>query len=119
MVDVAVRYHWLVGDWVSAIDRTAESGGRSGTAPPGEGGASRPVRAVTSAGMHVLQMEDGQTVSLVVPRPDRDLSLDTPPSGVASPLAPGVTVSGRTTTVDLEKFFAWTETSVILTVKRR
>ena len=64
-------------------------------------------------------MENGQTVSFVVSLPDGNLSLDTPSSGVGSPLASGVTVSGKTTTVDLAKFFAGTETAVIVTLKRR
>ena len=118
-VDVAVQYHWLIGDWVSAIDRSGESGGRSGTAPPEEGGPPRPVRAVTSGWMNTLQMENGQTVSFAVQLPDKNLSVETPPSVGGRPLALGVTVAGKATTIDLEKFFAGTETSVILTLKRR
>ena len=67
----------------------------------------------------MLQMEHGQTVGFVVPLPNEDLSLEIPLSGVATPLGPGVTVTGRNATIDLEKFFAGTETSLILTVKRR
>jgi hypothetical protein len=118
-VGVALRYYWLVGTWPSAADRKGENGDRSGSPPRGEGGSPRPLRAVTSGGMRMLQMENGQTVSFVVSLPDQDLSLDTPTSGIGSSLAPGVAVSGRTTTVDLEKFFAGTETSVIVTLKRR
>jgi hypothetical protein len=122
-IDVVVRYYWYVGagrrPQVGPADRTGGGGGRPGATTAGQDGNPRPVRAVTSGGARLLQMDDGQTISFVVPLPDQDLGLETPPSGTGTPLAPGVTVAGPTTTVDLEKFFAGTETSLIVTVKRR
>lgn len=122
-INVVVHYTWFVGSstWppVPSADRTGERGGRADVSTASQDGRPRPVRAVTSGGARMLQMEHGQTVGFVVPLPNEDLSLEIPLSGVATPLGPGVTVTGRNATIDLEKFFAGTETSLILTVKRR
>jgi hypothetical protein len=64
-------------------------------------------------------VKSGETAKLVMQPPLESVSFDGPSGASGARLAPGVSMSGKTTTIDLEKFLAGTETSLIVTARPR
>lgn len=118
----------MVGNYaqVEAVrqgSRQAEAVGRAGGVPQigvGPDGTRRlGARAVTGGFHRIIHMANGETASVVLMLPDADLFVDENGAAGGSLSGPGIGVSGGRTILDLEKFFAGTTTSLIVTVTRK
>jgi hypothetical protein len=123
-IELWVLYSWFVRAGRPAArppDSASGIGSRGDTGRPAAASQSGPslVRTVSGAAARLYTVRSGETAKLVMQPPQHSVSLDAFPAAPGARLAPGVSMSGKTTTIDLEKFLAGTETSLIVTARPR
>ena len=123
-IELWVHYSWFVRAGCSAARPPDSASGielRGDAGSPAAANRSGPsrIRTVSGGGAKLYAVKSGETAKLVMQPPLESVSFDAPSGASGARLAPGVSMSGKTTTIDLEKFLAGTETSLIVTARPR